>query len=1241
MAVTRIKNNQIFDSTVVAFAKVQAGSITGNLFAPTVTINSNITITGNLDVYGNTSTINSINTYINDPIVEFNHGYTGSIAGYNMGMLINRNLQSLGPYGAVNTAWVWDENDQAFSAITTGTTGNALVSLTNSGFANIIVGNIRANSFAMSSGTFTAPFGIQDTPIGNVTPNLANFTTLYAFNQSTPNIVITGGSINNTVIGNTTAVSARFSNVTVDTGFYTANVNIQGGYINNLANVSADIAWITTGNFTNANVTNLSGTTGNLLTLTVRNFSTANANIMGSQTYIGGTVNEGEIIANVYSKLGFFNNFTAANAIILGTTSYVGTGAEPVANAYVVTANITNFGTGNAFVGGTQTYIGTGSTPIANAYVGTMFVTTAGGFSTANARITGGYADDFQIGANVPATGTFGNLTTTSIATVTVQNQENSSQSVMTGALRVAGGASISKDLFVLGNVYTSNLISTSTTTLNVQVPLLSLTSNAVFPYNYDIGFYSEFVGGSANVYQTSGFIRNEADNFWYLFSGAPEPIGAVIPLTDPGVILDTLRLGEMVVSNTTQSTDTLTGAVRVAGGLGVDKDINAFRISSTFGNVITGFVQNFSAANANIQGTTTFIGSGDAPIANAYGVLGQFLQFSTANAIITGGAINGTVIGNNTPVVATVTNLYATQVAYLAGNIVANAESTSTNTTTGALVVTGAGGVGVGGNLNVGGVGKIAGNVVMTIDTDTTASNIGALVLTNGGLSVQGNAYVGANLYVGSTAAFTTDLITPTVTAVDSGSRYAQMAILNSATTGSATYRAYADNYTGSALDQGWAGIGFTGAGFNDPEFTLTKANDAFVFASAVEGAGNGGNLVLSTNWTGTYNDIVIGVGSFFANAEVARFTGNISDNGNLTIKYATPSTSANTGALVVEGGVGFKSNLQIFNGANVNLSKTIGEDFRVSGQFDDTLIWAHADSLYDAVWIGGDAYPATLNPGVKFGINSTDAMQLPVGSNAGRPSSVGGTDVQGLFRFNTVIDSIEWYTNSGWQTAGTVFTIVSDFQYDGDGVTTDFTMAGQSTTTAATIVSVNGVIQIPSLAYAVTTGNTIVFTEPPAVGDVVDARTLVTTQTVTAIASTNGYMSFFADNDGAKVSTGTEKQTVTAYWEPRGAQVANIGNVTVTTANTVITVDSYDVDLYRTAKYVVQITRGGDYQTSEVLVTHDTSDAKAVTYGTVVTNGNLGVCDANVYLGNVKLNFIAALSNTTVRIKKDYLPI
>ena len=69
---TRIQNNQITDNTINAQYKIATGTITGNLFSSSITLNSNVTILGNLSISGNTSTLNSVNTYINDPIVVFN-----------------------------------------------------------------------------------------------------------------------------------------------------------------------------------------------------------------------------------------------------------------------------------------------------------------------------------------------------------------------------------------------------------------------------------------------------------------------------------------------------------------------------------------------------------------------------------------------------------------------------------------------------------------------------------------------------------------------------------------------------------------------------------------------------------------------------------------------------------------------------------------------------------------------------------------------------------------------------------------------------------------------------------------------------------------------------------------------------------------------------------------------------------------------------------------------------------------
>jgi hypothetical protein len=69
MAVTRIKNNQITDATIVGSTKLVDASVTGGKLAADLTYNSNLTVTGNLTVSGTTTTIDTTNTVIEDPLL--------------------------------------------------------------------------------------------------------------------------------------------------------------------------------------------------------------------------------------------------------------------------------------------------------------------------------------------------------------------------------------------------------------------------------------------------------------------------------------------------------------------------------------------------------------------------------------------------------------------------------------------------------------------------------------------------------------------------------------------------------------------------------------------------------------------------------------------------------------------------------------------------------------------------------------------------------------------------------------------------------------------------------------------------------------------------------------------------------------------------------------------------------------------------------------------------------------------
>jgi hypothetical protein len=117
-------------------------------------------------------------------------------------------------------------------------------------------------------------------------------------------------------------------------------------------------------------------------------------------------------------------------------------------------------------------------------------------------------------------------------------------------------------------------------------------------------------------------------------------------------------------------------------------------------------------------------------------------------------------------------------------------------------------------------------------------------------------------------------------------------------------------------------------------------------------------------------------------------------------------------------------------------------------------------------------------------FVIVGTNGFVMPVGNTAQRPSPASA----GTLRFNSEYARIEYYDGTEWDVvAGGVTnqTIVT-----ADGVEDTFTLDRDSTT-AAVLVMLNGIVQIPVSAYTVS-GNSLVFTSAPAVSDIIDIRFL-----------------------------------------------------------------------------------------------------------------------------------------------------
>jgi hypothetical protein len=119
---------------------------------------------------------------------------------------------------------------------------------------------------------------------------------------------------------------------------------------------------------------------------------------------------------------------------------------------------------------------------------------------------------------------------------------------------------------------------------------------------------------------------------------------------------------------------------------------------------------------------------------------------------------------------------------------------------------------------------------------------------------------------------------------------------------------------------------------------------------------------------------------------------------------------------------------------------------------------------------------------------IAGTAAFIMPAGNTAQRP---GSGNVAGTLRFNTDVGRMEVYDGTEWDQV--VGGVTNQTITTADGSTSTFAL-DRRTTTAATLVMLNGVVQLPATAYNVTGagGNVLDFTEAPAISDIIDIRFL-----------------------------------------------------------------------------------------------------------------------------------------------------
>jgi hypothetical protein len=178
------------------------------------------------------------------------------------------------------------------------------------------------------------------------------------------------------------------------------------------------------------------------------------------------------------------------------------------------------------------------------------------------------------------------------------------------------------------------------------------------------------------------------------------------------------------------------------------------------------------------------------------------------------------------------------------------------------------------------------------------------------------------------------------------------------------------------------------------------------------------------------------------------------------------------------------------------------------------DLVDFAVSGTKSNVLFVSASSNTVSLNsniqiPGATLAVNSTDSILLPVGTTVQRPP-IGYT---GMLRFNTSINNLEVFDNSQWTPVGTPpVTVVTDDQFTGDGISTTFFLTSSQTTNSC-LVSINGIVQIPTTAYSVA-GTIITFTAPPDAGDTIDVRGIIVTEVFDSQFVGDNYTVTFALN-------------------------------------------------------------------------------------------------------------------------------
>ena len=884
-------------------------------------------------------------------------------------------------------------------------------------------------------------------------------------------------------------------------------------------------------------------------------FKANNITANGTMTVTGTTTFVGNIIAanvtndvtagNVYTV----NNVSAAGNVLTGTY-FIGDGG------YISNINAGNVSTYKIFNGGSYANINTSDANLVVAIgnssnlVATFYDTgvNLNGLLSVNGNITGG---------NITTTGPSGNISGANVISSTTLSASGNvyGSNIVTPNTVINGGVSSSGDILTSGNItatvnvtggniYTANVVSAGGNVLGsaiyatgsgdistagnvwagigVNTPnVVSATALALTAQSGDVN-----ISATGNIGVNNLYIQNLHDPLENQDAATKYYVDTVAQgLT---IIASTYAAALQPLANISGGTITYNN-----GNAGVGANLVTTGAYTTIDSV------NIAVANTRIlvAGQANAVQNGVYVYSNAT-VLTRSADYDIAAQIQAGDFVfnqYGNTYGNTQWVqTANVTTIGTDPITftqfggagtYTAGNgIVINGVVISARVDTDTITFSGTGNLKVSDTANLvsPNIGNATGSSLSIVGTITADINVsvGGNVI-SGNINVGNNVSAGGNIYGGN------------ISTTGSGGNITGANVI-SGTTLTATGNVYGGNLVAGNITIPSSGNINAGTNYINNVIDPIQAQDAAT-KGYVDGFISGGitiadtdanTTVLALNGTlsliGTTNQVNVHITG--PDAVTFSFPTDISIAGNVEAGNVNAG-NVNAGNIVIS-----SDDITDTNG-RVNFNSALSTvDFAVNGTAANVF---YVNATSNSASFGSSTQ--TVNALVAF--NTSTSILAPVGNTNQRPE----TGVTGMLRFNSTTNSLEIYNNTQWIGVGsTVFTVIADEQFAGDGSTVAYTL-GSTQTTNSVIVSINGVLQIPTTAYSVSgvyPTCVLTFTEAPEPGDSIDVREITTTTSVNSITNPSESAKLLADPTLAQID-------ITGNLIPTANVAYSLGNI------------------------------------------------------------------------------------------------